>query len=503
MHNSKWGPFKIGCFGVLTILAMLLIWFGYMLVWAFTAKPGGGNAGALRMDELIAAHQPPGHDGVASFQLIVDAAALYTLEEEAFKRDFPDGSQPADWPSTLYFPYDFDAYSEGGLREDAAANTKALLDRLAKAGMPEALDNIAAQPGFARPIAASFGNESLIGVLLPEMGKIRAFTRYNAARITLGTQTGDDAEVVRGFDTSLAVARSAASDPIIISRLVAIAVAARATGALRTVLNERKFSTETLLALRESLDRQTVWPPFAMYLEGERAFAADMIQRTFSDNGDGDGRMIQTEINKHTGGMPATRGMAALGNSQITNVIGFAYPGKKETLKRANRLYDGMITYARKPAPARRAAPGGMLDFDEAEQRRYPALATIIPALDRAVQADSTLAPLIDGTRLMLVIELYRAKNDGYPASLDALAPEFIPAVPTDAFTGTPFGYIRLATPDEFGRNYILYSYGSNGADDQGAYDRLRNFHTSDATTAVLPLDVVLNPPRHLWKPPE
>lgn len=500
--KKQWGTLKIGCFGVLTIVAMLVVWLGYMVVWAFTAKPGTGIAGAVRIEELIAIHQPKGHDGAAAFQSLVETAALFTLEEQAFRKEFPEGSKPADWPRTIDFPYDFAAMEQLGVPAPAVANTTALMDRLAKSGVPDALDRIAAEPAFARPIVAAVGNQVLIDLLLPELGKVRAFARYNGARIARATSDGNEPEIVRAFDSSLGVARAAAADPIVISRLLALAVFTKASGDLRAALTERRLSAATLTALLESLDRQTVWPPFDMCLEGERAFALDMIQRSFSDDGDGDGRMIQTEVDKFRGVNP-TAIAAWLGASKLMNVVGFAVPGKKENVTRANELYDAMIAHARKPIAVRRALGSISASFDEADQRRYPALATIIPALDRAVQADSTLAPLIDGTRLMLVIELYRAKNDGYPASLDALAPEFIPAVPTDAFTGTPFGYRRLDTPDEFGRSYILYSYGANAVDDKGAYDPKANFLSDSEAARASPFDVIFNTPRTTFTPPD
>jgi hypothetical protein len=44
-------------------------------------------------------------------------------------------------------------------------------------------------------------------------------------------------------------------------------------------------------------------------------------------------------------------------------------------------------------------------------------------------------------TRIVLALELYKAQAGGYPASIDALAPEFLDAVPPDPLNGKVFGY--------------------------------------------------------------
>ena len=66
------------------------------------------------------------------------------------------------------------------------------------------------------------------------------------------------------------------------------------------------------------------------------------------------------------------------------------------------------------------------------------------------------------GMELVIALELYRRDHNEYPAALDVLAPQYIDAVPSDPFTGTPMVYQRA------GNDYILYSVGRDQKDDGG-----------------------------------
>jgi hypothetical protein len=63
---------------------------------------------------------------------------------------------------------------------------------------------------------------------------------------------------------------------------------------------------------------------------------------------------------------------------------------------------------------------------------------------------------------LAFALAAYRGEHGRYPGGLDALAPEYLAAVPTDLFSGKALLY----RPSKDG--YLLYSVGVNGRDEQG-----------------------------------
>lgn len=62
-----------------------------------------------------------------------------------------------------------------------------------------------------------------------------------------------------------------------------------------------------------------------------------------------------------------------------------------------------------------------------------------------------------------IALKRYQLKHGNYPEDLNALVPEFVPAVPCDPVDGQPLRYRR--NPDG---NFLLYSIGENGQDDGG-----------------------------------
>jgi hypothetical protein len=87
----------------------------------------------------------------------------------------------------------------------------------------------------------------------------------------------------------------------------------------------------------------------------------------------------------------------------------------------------------------------------------------LLPAMGNASLKSAVLQTYVDATRVACALERHRLANGTLPASLDAVAPRYIPAIPTDVIDGKPLRY-RL----ESDGGYILYSVGWNQADDGG-----------------------------------
>jgi hypothetical protein len=62
-----------------------------------------------------------------------------------------------------------------------------------------------------------------------------------------------------------------------------------------------------------------------------------------------------------------------------------------------------------------------------------------------------------------IALKRYQLKYKNYPQNLEAIVPEFIPAVPNDPVDGQPLRYRRNADG-----TFLLYSVGENGKDDGG-----------------------------------
>jgi hypothetical protein len=62
-----------------------------------------------------------------------------------------------------------------------------------------------------------------------------------------------------------------------------------------------------------------------------------------------------------------------------------------------------------------------------------------------------------------IALKRFQLKHGNYPADLNSLVPEFLPAVPLDPVDGQPLRYRRNADG-----TFLLYSVSENGVDDGG-----------------------------------
>jgi hypothetical protein len=97
-------------------------------------------------------------------------------------------------------------------------------------------------------------------------------------------------------------------------------------------------------------------------------------------------------------------------------------------------------------------------------------LDVLTPAINRMIEAEDHAFLMKRGVRAMAALEKHRLARGVYPDELGALVPEYLPAVPTDPWSGRALGYKRVdAGLDRHQRGYVIYSVGGDRQDDGGA----------------------------------
>ena len=71
-----------------------------------------------------------------------------------------------------------------------------------------------------------------------------------------------------------------------------------------------------------------------------------------------------------------------------------------------------------------------------------------------------------------LAIQLYQSDRGQLPSRLDDLVPQYLAAVPIDAYSGRPLIY--RPTPDGF----VLYSVGHDHSDNGGKFTNMQTYYT-------------------------
>jgi len=87
----------------------------------------------------------------------------------------------------------------------------------------------------------------------------------------------------------------------------------------------------------------------------------------------------------------------------------------------------------------------------------------VFPAIAASVTKFARIQSQVDLAGVACALERYQLANGNYPASLDALAPQFVDKLPHDLINGQPLHYRR--TDDG---KFLLYSVGWDETDDGG-----------------------------------
>lgn len=448
-----------------TLAALLcgVAWLSLTAVSMARAKPGTSVDYTRAVMELRAKHSSAA--GPDAFPLVRELTAERRRLE----------GQPASGTSSVVY---YDALRPGFKGESVSPEqeretARAVLAKVPTSRMPALWDQLLACTRYDRPLSGG----PLVLELLPELGEARQLARMNAARMFDATERNDHAELVRAYEQSLALARVLSYEPFTISRLVGIACRSAANSELRHVLIERRLPRDTLDALIAATERQRVTAPRSVGTQAEKLTFADFVQRTHSDNGHGNGRLLLGPLGAMLGqtGSPAS----PLPANDNFNIIGLALASKRETLRRGNQYYDLVIEQMDLPRPQRDAAKLHQIDLqvNKAAESNL-VLKTMLPAFGKLIQSHDLDDVDTAGMRLMLEIERFRATNSRLPAALaelsKGLSPEAALRLTTDPFTGRPFGYLVLdqpeipRTPGLHGRDYLLYSFGMDNVDNSG-----------------------------------
>lgn len=107
----------------------------------------------------------------------------------------------------------------------------------------------------------------------------------------------------------------------------------------------------------------------------------------------------------------------------------------------------------------------------------------LLPAYSTAYTAFARGAAQHRCTIALLAAELHRRARGDYPQRLADLAPQYLPELPTDPYTGEP-----LRMKHEPGGRFIVYTVGKDGSDDGGDIDTLPGHQPRDIGLSVPPL---------------
>ncbi len=325
------------------------------------------------------------------------------------------------------------------------------------------------------PEPAGEENPMVIGILLPDLAYMRRFAQDLSVDTFFAAEAAQGERVVRNFEAMLGLGHHAAESQTLIGQLVQFAIESLAERQLAQILTNYPD-----LLTPDELDRLqhafvTIGRPWPAPPEGitrydlnlimERTFFYDTVQRSFSDDGNGDGHMTLegARVLSMTGSLSDSPGEGA---ANLATVLLSA--SRKQTLEKYDDFMDrfeqavAKRPWQRQPGELALDAEIEELHASRMGSMRYPLITLLMPALSKAALTKDLADARRDAAIATIALARYRADHHRYPNTLAELLPDYLPALPLDPVDGQPLRYLLTPTGP------VLYSLGFDEDDDQG-----------------------------------
>ncbi len=336
-------------------------------------------------------------------------------------------------------------------------------------------------------------NETVVSVLLPYLGSMRGMARLLAVDATLAAEENDTARMNADLLAMDGITRHCYESPFLINALVGHSIRSIVLKSFAGLLasHPERFSDASLQEIAHRLSRWEFREPMLNALAGERASIADIVQRTYTDDGNGNGRITKKglEMIQFNNGVTMDSEIVYSPNASRLENLGndLRFAVKYYPAVRSSAMTLSMPVLREMVADRREVMQkfDQITRYDEAKlrmkQRDIPKddpnnpwheilnnrmrnllLCVYAPALDGLGKNSEQGEVTRDGVLLGIALTLYHRKEGRYPEMLAELSPRYLPTLPVDPMTGEALHYRVTETGP------IVYGVGTNRKDDGG-----------------------------------
>jgi hypothetical protein len=258
----------------------------------------------------------------------------------------------------------------------------------------------------------------------------------------------------QAFDDSVVLyhfAHHLSGQGVVIEQLVGVSIESGAISSVYDLLSQVQIelSAEDLLLLQRLAEKNYTPDIAPMDWNLEKAFWYDEIQRSFTDDGQGNGR-------------PLLRGALFSVNDRAAYVKGFfaGFPDRKETVSNIEGAYNRFGEYQRlKPKTLNEMEAQDLLQVDNLMFMQQISEPAVKKTIEIGWRVRTSQAGLI-GT---LAILRFEKENGRLPKSWDELLEKgYLKIIPMDPYSDKPLVYKKTD------KGFTLYSVGLNFVDDGG-----------------------------------
>lgn len=321
-----------------------------------------------------------------------------------------------------------------------------------------------------------YKRQSMIDIQLIYLGSLRRLSQVLIFDARLAVEEGDTERACNDYIAVIGLARQARSEPYLFSELVGISIHDMVGVEIGRQLRKQDglFDSDQLRRLAHTQARITQLP--VIEIEHERMNFRDALQRAYSDDGHGNGRLTPEGF-EYYGLMtappddfgPVTMSDAVTVDPRFraaTLPLSIVFSNSRG---QEQAIHDSVMDQTQ--AVLDRGVQWISLMHDAeliAEQvraeetpMRFSFATMLTPAMRQMVRRWYQYEQSAGAYSLMIAIEAYRQDHGQLPDTLSMLQPRYLPEIPLDLMD--PASSIKYLVE---GDRYVLYSVGSDGDDD-------------------------------------
>jgi hypothetical protein len=318
-------------------------------------------------------------------------------------------------------------------------------------------------------------HDSLVAVLLPNLSVARKQATLLLFDNHLALKEDDAPRAVENLRAVYRIAHQCSDQGFMISDLVGIAIMNMSSEHLRKTLakSSDRITKDQLVEIAHLHSKYTTHQ--YIVFRTERMFFDDILQRAYTDDGDGNGRLTDEGASflfSHESGLihlydpdddyPYLESIESLTNPLMM----LAISDRKTQHDLYHERMDAGLQAISEGAPSlARLSYLETLSAQRAERfglNKSP-VDLLLPAMTNYVDRVLQYKLIEQSTSLMLAIEVYRKDHGALPSSLSELDSLYIPSIPLDPFNP---GHEVVYQID--GDGYFIYCAGSDGDLDGG-----------------------------------
>jgi len=318
--------------------------------------------------------------------------------------------------------------------------------------------------GFERGIKPDVASENppLGAVHLLHIPELREFARQLADEAIRAAADGDAPLAVENVLAMLRIAEQLRETRFAVVASRSFEIAERAIVVFGQLLAERpqQFTIQDLDRVAAQVAGFAGGGALRPRFEFDRLTVEDVVQRVYTDDGRGDGMLVEFELQSY---LPDAPGASGGWGKLLAPITTYRYASRSEALRTFNEFMDRAETECRRP----------LWDWSDREfQERIAALDGQSPRympvtfLTRRISVFYLPAERLiqrrDALLAAIALERFRRERGSWPHALSELVPSHLPNAPTDRFDGRPLRYRVIDG------HPLLYSVGADRDDDNG-----------------------------------